>query len=105
MGLAALLAGPFIAIVLIRLLVQWLFPASEQSAVGILTGNPLQAALSAGWYALAAVLIAMLVVILAIRRASAMDILAFRRESAHVTRPSLCRPLHLDLMSSPPSSL
>ncbi len=100
LGLAALLAGPFIAIVLIRLLVQWLFPASEQSAVGILTGNPLQAALSAGWYALAAVLIAMLVVIVAIRRASAMDILAFRRESARVTRPSLWRRLHLDLMLS-----
>src|SRR5713101_2845633 len=100
LGLAALLAGPFIAIVLIRLLVQWLFPASEQSAVGILTGNPLQAALSAGWYALAAVLIAMLVVIVAIRRASAMDILAFRRESARVTRPSLWRRLHLDLFLS-----
>lgn len=100
LGLAALLAGPFIAIVLIRLLVQWLFPASEQSAVGILTGNPLQAALSAGWYALAAVLIAMLVVIVAIRRASAMDILAFRRESARATRPSLWRRLHLDLFLS-----
>lgn len=31
LGLAALLAGPFIAIMLIRLLVQWLFPANEQS--------------------------------------------------------------------------
>jgi ABC-type antimicrobial peptide transport system permease subunit len=100
LGLAALLAGPFIAIVLIRLLVQWLFPANEQSAVGVLTGNPLQAALSAGWYALAAVLIAVLVVIVAIRRASAMDILAFRRESARATRPSLWRRLHLDLMLS-----
>jgi ABC-type antimicrobial peptide transport system permease subunit len=100
LGLAALLAGPFIAIVLIRLLVQWLFPASEQSAVGILTGNPLQAALSAGWYALAAVLIAVLVVIVAIRRASAMDILAFRRESARATRPSLWRRLNLDLLLS-----
>ena len=100
LGLAALLAGPFIAIVLIRLLVQWLFPASEQSAAGVLTGNPLQAALSAGWYALAAVLIAMLVVIVAIRRAAAMDILAFRRESARATRPSLWRRLHLDLFLS-----
>ena len=49
LGLAALLAGPFIAILLIRLLVAWLFPASEQSAIGILTGNPFEAALSAGW--------------------------------------------------------
>src|SRR5260370_20782788 len=100
LGLAALLAGPFIAIVLIRLLVQWLFPASEQSAVGILTGNPLQAALSAGWYALAAVLIAILVVIVAIPRASAMDLLSFRRASARAPRPSLWRRLHLDLFLS-----
>jgi ABC-type antimicrobial peptide transport system permease subunit len=100
LGLAALLAGPFIAIVLIRLLVQWLFPASEQSAAGILTGNPLQAALNAGWYALVAVLIAVLAVIVAIRRASVMDILAFRRESARATRPSLWRRMHLDLMLS-----
>ncbi|HEV2472665.1 MAG TPA: FtsX-like permease family protein, partial [Chthonomonadales bacterium] len=100
LGLTALLAGPLLAIVLIGLLVQWLFPASEQSAVGILTGNPLQAALSVGWYALGAVLIAILVVIVAIRRASAMDMLAFRRESARSMRPSLWRRLHLDLMLS-----
>lgn len=100
LALAALLAGPFIAILLIGLLVRWLFPVGEQSAVGILTANPFQAALSAGWYALGAVLIAVLVVIVAIRRASALDILAYRRESARATRPSLWRRMHLDLILS-----
>ncbi len=99
-GLAALIAGPFLAILLIGLLARWLFPASEQSALGILTGNPLQAALSVGWYALGATLVAILVVIVAIRRASALDILGFRRESARSTRPSLWRRLHLDLFLS-----
>lgn len=100
LGLAALLAGPFIAILLIGLLVRWLFPASEQSALSILTGNPFQAVLSVGWYALGAMLIAILVVIVAIRRTSALDILAFRRKSARATRPSLWRRLHLDLFLS-----
>ena len=97
LGLAALLVGPFVAIWLVQLIARWLLPANQQSASNILTGNPLMAALSVGWYALFAVVVIIFMVIVAIRRATALDVLAFRRESARETRAPFWRRLHLDL--------
>ncbi len=97
LGLAALLIGPFVAIWLVQLIARWLLPTNQQSASNILTGNPLMAALSVGWYALFAVVVIIFMVIVAIRRATALDVLAFRRESARETRAPFWRRLHLDL--------
>ncbi|MGH2496266.1 MAG: FtsX-like permease family protein [Ktedonobacteraceae bacterium] len=97
LGVVALLAGPFVALLLVQLIARWLLPANQQSALDVLTGNPVTAALSVGWYALFAVVVAVFMAIVAIRRATALDVLAFRRESARETRAPFWRRLHLDL--------
>ncbi|HEU0000999.1 MAG TPA: FtsX-like permease family protein [Ktedonobacteraceae bacterium] len=97
LGVAALLAGPFVALLLVQAIARWMLPANQQSALNVLTGNPITAALSVGWYALFAVIVAVFMAIVAIRRATALDMLAFRRESARETRAPFWRRLHLDL--------
>jgi ABC-type antimicrobial peptide transport system permease subunit len=98
LGLLALLLGPFVALLLVNLLVHWLLPASAQSSLNLLTNNPVQEALSVGWFALAATVCAVLTVIVAVRRATKMDVLSFRRESARETRRPFWRRLNLDII-------
>ena len=98
LGVAALLAGPFVALLLVQSIARWLLPANQQTALNILTGNPITAALSVGWYALVAVIVAVFMAIMAIRRATALDVLSFRRESARETRVPFWRRFHLDLL-------
>lgn len=97
LGLAALLVGPFAALWLVQLIARWLLPANQQSALDVLTNNPATAVLSVAWYALLAVIVIIFMVIVAIRRATALDVLGFRRETARETRPPFWRRLHLDL--------
>jgi ABC-type lipoprotein release transport system permease subunit len=97
LGIAALLAGPFAALWLVQLIARWLLPANQQPALNVLTDNPISAILSVAWYALFAVIVIIFMVIVAIRRATALDVLAFRRESARETRAPFWRRLHLDL--------
>jgi ABC-type lipoprotein release transport system permease subunit len=98
LGLLALLLGPFVALLLVNLLVHWLLPASAQSSLNLLTSNHLQEVLSVGWFALAATICAVLTVILAVRQATKMDVLSFRRESARATRRPFWRRLNLDII-------
>ena len=98
LGLLALLLGPFVALLLVTRLVHLLLPAADQSSLNVLTNNPFLEALSVGWFALAAVACAVLTVIIAIRRATQMDVLAFRRESTRSTRQPFWRRLNLDII-------
>ena len=98
LGLIALLAGPFVAILLVELLVHLLMPATPQSSLNILLANPFLTALSVGWFALGAMVWALITLIIAVRRASRMDMLAFRRESARSTRAPFWRRLNLDIV-------
>ncbi len=98
LGVAALLVGPFVALLLVQAIARWLLPANQQTALNVLTGNPITAALSVGWYALFAVIVAVFMAVMAIRRATALDVLSFRRESARETRAPFWRRFHLDLL-------
>lgn len=98
LGLLALLLGPFVALLLVGLLIHLLLPAAPQSSLNVLTENPLQEALSVGWFAVAAVACAVLTLIVSVRRATRMDVLAFRRESARSTRRPFWRRLNLDII-------
>ncbi|HEU5199767.1 MAG TPA: FtsX-like permease family protein, partial [Ktedonobacterales bacterium] len=98
LGLLALVFGPFLALLLVDLLVHLLLPASALSSLNVLGSNPLLEALSVGWFALAAVICAVLAVIMAVRQATKMDVLAFRRESARATRRPFWRRLNLDII-------
>ncbi len=100
LGLLALLIGPFVAILLVEMLIHVLLPAAPSSSLNVLTDNLLQAALSVRWFALAAVICAVLALVISVRRATRMDVLAFRRESARSTRRPFWRRLNLDIIGA-----
>jgi ABC-type lipoprotein release transport system permease subunit len=100
LAVVALLIGPFISILLVRLLSQLLLPSTDLAALDVLTGNLISTVLSVWWVDVLAVVCAVIAVIIAVRRATALDVLAFRRESSRSTHRSLWRRLNLDLFTA-----
>ena len=98
-GLVALLAGPFLAILLVRAIAQMLVPPADQQALSVITANPISAVLDVKWFAVIAVVVALVVMIVAIRRSSKLDIVTLRRESARTKRVPFWRRLNLDLFA------
>jgi len=98
LGLVALLVGPFLALLLVRGIAQNLLTANYQSAINVITTHPFQVVLDVVGYAVIAVAVALLVLVLAINRATRMDIVSFRRESSRPQRVPLWRRLYLDLI-------
>jgi len=99
-GLVALVAGPLLAIWLVRLVAQHSLAASDQSAINLISNNVFQAALSLGGYAIIAVVATLLAMVLAIHQAMGRDILAIRREAARSTRIPLWQRLNLDIIAT-----
>ena len=98
-GLAALLIGPFVAILLVRAFAQVLFPPASQQALNVITTNPISTALDVKWFAVIAVVVALVVMVVAIRRSSKLDIVTLRRESSRTKRVPFWRRLNLDLLA------
>jgi ABC-type antimicrobial peptide transport system permease subunit len=96
-SVAALLAGPLLAILLVRAMAQTLLSPDNQSAINVITAHPISAALGVKWYALGAVGVALAVLILSLHRATKMDIVSFRRESARPRHVPFWRRFYLDL--------
>lgn len=96
-ALAALLVGPFLAILLIRFMAQSLLTADHQNALAIVTNHPLQAILDVKWYALIAVGVALFVMVQAINNAAKMDIVSLRHEASRAQSIPFWRRLNLDL--------
>ena len=99
-GLVALLAGPVLAVWLVRLIAQRSLTATDQGALNLISNNPFQAALGLGGYALLAVLATLLAMVLAIRQAMGRDVLSVRREAARSTRIPLWQRLNLDIIAA-----
>lgn len=97
-GLTALLVGPLLAILLVYIIAQVLLSPSNQQALNVLTAHPLQAALDVKWFAVFAVLLALFVLIVALRQTSKLDIVTLRRESARTKRVPFWRRFHLDIL-------
>ncbi len=97
-GVLALVAGPLLAVVLVRLIAERALPPASQAAVGIVSGNPIPVALDQKWFALAAAVVAVFAMIVSTRRAANLNVLALRRESARVTRKPFWVRLNLDLV-------
>jgi ABC-type antimicrobial peptide transport system permease subunit len=95
--LLALLAGPPLALLLVSFAASRLLLSPAQGAMDVVTRNPMQALLSVSWYAVAAVIAALLTMILSLYRASRLDIVSVRREAARPTRRPLWQRLRLDL--------
>jgi putative ABC transport system permease protein len=97
-GIIALIAGPLLAIPLMRLLGQRLLASADQNALNVLDGNPVLIAWSVRWFALAAAACAVFTMIMAARTSASQDVLVLRREAARSTHRSLWRRLNLDII-------
>src|SRR5262249_34005919 len=73
---------------------------ANQSALNIITTAPIQAALRAGWFALGAVVAAVLALLLSIWFAAQRDILIMRRAAARSQQPPLWQRVQLDLLAA-----
>ena len=99
LGLIAFIVGPLLAIAMTRMLAQYILPTSDQGALNLIDGNQLQIALGLWPYALAAVGVSIVALILAVLGATRRDVLALRREAARSTHRPLWQRLNLDLVA------
>jgi hypothetical protein len=99
LALLALIAGPLLAIVATRLLVQAELSTSDQQALNVIAGNLVPVALTVGWYALSAALCAVAAMVLAVRGSASRDVLEMRRESARATRQPFWQRIYLDVVA------
>lgn len=102
LGLLALVVGPQLALVVVSLLVQNTLSAADQQALNTITQDPVGAMLGVGWFAVGAVVVSLLAMIVAIFQAFRFDILARRREAARAAaerRPPWQR-VRLDIIAA-----
>lgn len=98
LGLIALVVGPLLAILLVRLLAEHVLTTMDQSALNIVSGNPFPIALGVGLYALVTVCAMVLTMILAVWSTASRDVLALRRETARSTHRPFWQRLNLDVV-------
>jgi putative ABC transport system permease protein len=100
LGIVALIIGPLLAIVAVRLLVFTTLAPSDQNALNILTKEPGQVAITLLEYAIVAVAIALITMIFSIYRATRADIVTLRREAARSTRVPFWQRSGLDVIAA-----
>lgn len=99
-GIIALVVGPILALIAIVLISQRILPPAQQNAITLITANPIQAILGVAWYAVVAVLVAILAMCLLLRRAATMDVLALRHETARTTQVPFWQRFRLDVIAA-----
>lgn len=98
-SLVALIAGPLLAIPLVRLIASALLPGNNQQGLTVLNRDPLALAWDVRWYALVAALGATVAIVVSIFRAATRNVLTLRRESSRAG-PSFWQRLNLDLIGA-----
>ncbi|GER87626.1 hypothetical protein KDW_17880 [Dictyobacter vulcani] len=99
LALLALIVGPLLALPGARLLGRLLLAPRDYSAIGIVLQHNWSLLLSVCWYALATVLMVALVLMLAINRTTALDVLAIRRESSRSRQRPFWLRFNLDVVA------
>jgi len=100
LGLIALGTAPLLALFSTYWLAQHTLSAADLSALNVITNNPAKVLLGLSLYALAAVGVSVLTMVLAVHAASKRDVLAIRREAARSTRSPLWQRLKLDMVAA-----
>ncbi|HEX8983522.1 MAG TPA: FtsX-like permease family protein [Ktedonobacterales bacterium] len=98
LSLIALVAGPLIAIPIVRALASRALPASNAGALAVISGNPLAVAWDVRWYALAAMIVSGATMIFTTNRAASKNIITLRRENARTNAKPFWQRLNLDLI-------
>ncbi|HEY6407312.1 MAG TPA: ABC transporter permease, partial [Ktedonobacteraceae bacterium] len=99
LGLIALLVGPPLAILMVRLMAQSVLPPANQSALSIISGNPIQVVAGIIWPVLITLLVAIMAMVLAVSRTMRQDVLSVRREAARSQRVPLWQRFNLDIVA------
>ena len=99
-GVIALVLGPILALIAIVLISQRMLPPAQQDAITLITANPLQAILGVAWYAVIAVLVAILAMCLLLRHTATMDVLSLRMETARTTQVPFWQRFRLDVIAA-----
>ncbi|HEU5383009.1 MAG TPA: FtsX-like permease family protein [Ktedonobacteraceae bacterium] len=98
-GLVALIGGPLVSVLLATLLVHVSLPVADQGALNVILDDPVSTALNLYISALATVVVSILAMVFALNRASRMDVLALRRESARSVRGPAWLRMGLDVLA------
>jgi ABC-type lipoprotein release transport system permease subunit len=97
-ALVALVAGPLLAIALVRVVAGRALAGQDAGALSTITDDPVHVAWDLRWFALAAAMCALGSMILSTRKAANLNVLALRRESARVRGKPFWQRLNLDLI-------
>ena len=100
LGIAAIIAGPLLAVALVSLVLLPTLSAANQSALTLLAGNPGAIFLNLGGFALIAVVASIIAMVISIYRAMQVDVLAMRREAARATRRPIWQRINLDIVAA-----
>ncbi len=94
----ALFCGPFLGMVVARGVATSLLVPADQPAIATVLRDPLAVVWDLRWYAVVTAGVAMIALIVALRRATRLDALAIRREAARSGRQPVWQRLRLDLV-------
>ncbi len=100
LGIVALVLGPLLALALVRLVAVRTFSAADQAALDTTLSQPLQVLWGLRWYALAAVGVGVLAMIISLFRTVSRDVLSMRRETARTSTRPLWQRLNLDIVAA-----
>lgn len=98
-GLVALVAGPFLALLVTRFLVAFSLSSSDQGAINVILASPLSTVMTLALSALITVIVSVLAMVFAISRASRMDVLSVRREASRSSRGPAWLRMGLDVLA------
>lgn len=97
LGLLAVAAGALLALPLVSSLAQHTLTADEQGLLQALTSDPLALLSRVQWQLLSIVVVLLITMLLTTYRATRLDVLALRRESARTTRQPFWQRFYLDI--------
>ena len=100
LGVIALIIGPILALIFVSLIYQHVLGSTEQAAIYLVTGQPVQAMFSVVFYALATVIVAIIAMAFMLWLAARKNALAIRREAARTTQRPLWQRLNLDAITA-----
>jgi ABC-type antimicrobial peptide transport system permease subunit len=100
LGVIALIIGPILAIIFVSLISQHVLGATEQAAINLVTGQPVQALTSVAFYALATVIVVVAAMAFMLWLAARKNALVMRREAARTTQRPIWQRLNLDAVAA-----
>lgn len=99
LGIVAFIVGPLLAVLVARFLAQISLSPADQGALNVILADPLAAVLNLSLSSLVTIVVSILAMAFAINRASRMDVLALRRESARAARGPAWLRMGLDILA------